>query len=265
MIKFYLQLVTLFFVFSIQAQQNLNVEPVNFQIGNKYNFQSDILNEKRDILIHLPSGYNNSEKEYPVIYLLDGNNHFYHATIAVTVLEENEKIPESIIVAIPNNRGTRGRDLARERDKFMKFIKNEVINFVENNYRTNDQKTIFGHSMAGAFVLNYLATEPSLFNNYIVASPVVQIMNSELLGKYENLFKQNITLDKSLYITLTGLEAEGERATEALGKFVEILKYKAPKSLSWKYDYIENQIHMTTPYLTFYQGLAEFYKNYNVQ
>ncbi|WP_298902165.1 alpha/beta hydrolase-fold protein [uncultured Psychroserpens sp.] len=265
MVKFYSLLITLFLVFSIQAQQNLNVESINFQIGDKYSFQSDVLNEKRDILIHLPSNYDSSEKEYPVIYLLDGNNHFYHATIAVTILEENEKIPESIIVGIPNNRGTRGRDLARERGKFMQFIKNEVIDFVENKYRTNDQKTIFGHSMAGAFVLNYLATQPSLFDNYIVASPVIQILNSELLDKYENLFKQNTTLDTSIYLTMTKLEAEGERATEALGKFVEILKNKAPKSLSWKYDYIENQIHMTTPYITFYQGLAEFYKNYNVQ
>lgn len=263
MIKPYIRLAALFFVISIQAQQNS--DSINIKIGDKYNFQSDVLNEERNILIHLPSDYNNSEKEYPVIYVLDGNNHFYHATIAVTVLEENAKIPESIIIAIPNNRGTRGRDLARERDKFMQFIKDEVIGFIEDKYRTNDQKTIFGHSMAGAFVLNYLATEPSLFDNYIVASPVIQILNSELLNKYENLFEQIETLDKSLYITLTELEAEGERATQALDKFVEILKNKAPKSLSWKYDYIENQIHMTTPYLTFYQGIAEFYKNYDAQ
>ena len=119
--------------------------------------------------------------------------------------------------------------------------------------------------MAGAFVLNYLATESSLFDNYIVASPVIQILNSELLDKYKNFFKQNETLDKSLYITLTGIEAEGERATVALTKFVEILKNQAPLSFSWKYDYLENQIHMTTPYLTFYQGLAEIYKDYNSQ
>nr|WP_321235110.1 alpha/beta hydrolase-fold protein [uncultured Psychroserpens sp.] len=265
MIKFYTQLTVLLFVLSIQAQQNSEIEAINFKIGDKHSFQSEVLNEKRDILIHLPSDYNDSKKDYPVIYVLDGNNHFYHATIGVTILEENAKIPESIVVAIPNNRGTRARDLARERGKFMQFIKSEVIEFVEKNHRTNDQKTIFGHSMAGAFVLNYLVTEPSLFDNYIAASPVIQILNSELLDKYQKLFEQNETLDKSLYITLTELDAEGERATQALTKFVEILKNKAPKSLTWKYDYIENQIHMTTPYLTFYQGLAEFYKNYNAQ
>lgn len=263
MIKFYTQLIIFFFIFSVQAQLNSNTESIDLKIGDKYSFQSDALNEKRNLLIHLPSEYSNSEKEYPVIYVLDGNNHFYHATNAVTILEENGKIPESIIVAIPNNRGTRGRDLARERDNFMQFIKSEVIEYVEKNYRTNNKKTIFGHSMAGAFVLNYLATEPSLFDNYIVASPVIQILNSELLNKYQTFFKQNKTLDKSLYITLTGVDAEGERATDALEKFIKILKNEAPSSFSWKYDYLENQIHMTTPYLTFYQGLAEIYKNYN--
>lgn len=260
--KLYTQLIIILFVFSVQAQHNSNTESIDLKIGDKYNFQSDVLNEKRSLLIHLPYEYFNSEKEYPVIYVLDGNNHFYHATNAVTILEENGKIPESIIVAIPNNSGTRGRDLARERDNFMKFIKNEVIGYIEKKYRTNNKKTIFGHSMAGAFVLNYLATESSLFDNYIVASPVIQILNSELLDKYKNFFRQNKTLDKSLYITLTGIEAEGERATDALTKFVEILKNQAPLSFSWKYDYLENQIHMTTLYLTFYQGLSEIYKDY---
>jgi len=245
-----------------QAQQKAVSEPVIVEIGNRYMIQSATLNEERNLLIHLPNGYENSEKKYPVIYVLDGNNHFQHAINAATLLADNERIPEGIIVAIPNNSGTRGRDLARMRDKFKQFIKDEVIAFVEKNYRTTKHRTIFGHSMAGAFVLNYLATEPSLFDNYIAASPVIQVLDSELHDKFIDLFKTEKSLKKSLYFTLTDKIVEGERATIALNKFVEILKNEAPESLDWKYSFIENQIHMTTPYLTMYEGLSKVFADY---
>lgn len=255
-------LLTILCVTSIQAQQKNVAESITIEVGNRYKMQSKVLNEERNLLISVPKDYENSEKKYPVIYVLDGNNHFQHAANAVALLTENDRMPESIIVAIPNNEGTRGRDLARARDKFKQYIKEEVITFVEENYRTSNHRTIFGHSMAGAFVLNYLATESSLFDNYIAASPVIQIFDSELLGKFNELFKTENTLHKSLYFTLTETLEEGERATTALNKFVEILKNEAPKSLDWKYNFIEDQVHMTTPYLTMYEGLSKVFSDY---
>ncbi|QHI36557.1 Ferri-bacillibactin esterase BesA [Kordia antarctica] len=255
-------ILVILFLTTTQAQQEIVSEPVTVEIGSLHKIQSSILNEERNLLIHLPNDYKNSEKKYPVIYVLDGDNHFQHTSNASTLLAENERMPESIIVAIPNNQGTRNRDLARERDKFKQYIKDEVIPFVEKNYRTTNHKTIFGHSMAGAFVLNYLATESSLFDNYIAASPVIQILDSELHGKFNELFKTEKALNKSLYFTLADEAAEGERATNALKKFVEILKNEAPKSLDWKYNFIENQVHMTTPYLTMYEGLSKVFADY---
>ncbi len=249
-------------ILTIQAQQKTITAPITLEIGTQYTFQSTLLKEERSLLIHLPEAYQKSETKYPVIYILDGNSHFEHAINAATILQENERMPESIIVAIPNQEGTRGRDLARERDLFKQFIKDEVIDYVEKNYRTTNQKTIFGHSMAGAFVLNFLATEPSLFDNYIAASPVIQIFDSELHIKFQELFKEEKTLNKSLYFTLTGVAAEGKRATEAMNKFVAILKEEAPKSLSWNFDFIENQVHMTTPYLSMYQGFSMVFSDF---
>lgn len=255
-LKIFIVVAILFLSVTIQAQENTFSKPITIEIGTHYKLQSSVLKEERSLLIHLPESYKGSKRKYPVIYVLDGYNHFHHATTASTILQNNEKMPESIIVAIPNNQGTRRRDLGRERNNFKKFIKEEIIPFVEKNYRTSNHKTIFGHSMAGAFVLNYLATEPELFNNYIAASPVIQIFNSELLTKFQELFKSKKTLNKSLYFTLTGVDAEGQRATDALNQFVSLLKKNAPKTLKWKYNYIENQVHMTTPYLTVYEGFS---------
>ena len=258
MLKTLTKLAAILFVVLVQAQQ----KPITATLGTEYKMTSSVLKEERTLYIHTPAGYAESDKKYNVVYVLDGDNHFNHAINAATLLSENGRMPASIIVAIPNNRGTRGRDLGRSKDNFKKYIKEEVLPFVAKNYRTSTHKTIFGHSMAGAFVLNYLATEPSLFDNYISASPVVQINNSELLEQFATLFKNNKTLSKPLYFTLTGVAAEGQRATDAMNKFVALLEKEAPKSFRWKYDFIENQIHMTTPYLTMYKGFTEVFHDY---
>lgn len=256
------KIIAILFVAIIQAQQKPLRTPITATLGAEYKMSSSVLKEERTLLIHTPEGYSTSYKKYGVIYVLDGSNHFNHAINAATLLAENERMPESIIVAIPNNSGTRGRDLGQGRENFKKYIKEEVIPFVSKNYRTSKHKTIFGHSMAGAFVLNYLATEPTLFDNYISASPVVQIFNSELLEEFSTLFTTNKNLSNPLYFTLTSVAAEGQRATDAMNKFVAILEKEAPKSFRWKYDFIENQIHMTTPYLTIYKGFTEVFYDF---
>lgn len=258
MLKTLTKLTALLFVVLVHAQK----KPVTAFLGEEIKMTSSVLKEERTLFIHMPDGYTETDQAYNVVYVLDGANHFNHAINAATLLSENGRMPASIIVAILNNRGTRGRDLGRSKDNFKKYIKEEVLPYVAKNYRTSTHKTIFGHSMAGAFVLNYLATEPSLFDNYISASPVVQINNSELLGQFATLFKNNKTLSNPLYFTLTDAAAEGQRATDALNKFVTLLEKEAPKSFPWKYGFIENQIHMTTPYLTMYKGFTEVFHDY---
>lgn len=262
MIKTITQLVVLLAVVFTHAQTNLKATPITLTLGDQYKMQSAVLKEERTLLIHTPNDYNTSDKKYPVIYVLDGNSHFSHTINAANVLTEFGRIPESIIVAIPNNIGTRGRDLASQRNSFKKYIKEEVIPFVEKNYRTSKIKTLFGHSLAGAFTLNYLVTEPDIFDNYIAASPVVQIFNSELHNKYAAFFKANPNVNKSVYFTLTEANAESTVVYNALNKFVELFKKEAPKSLHWKYDFIENHVHMTTPYTTVYNGLNRVFYDY---
>jgi predicted alpha/beta superfamily hydrolase len=262
MTKFITKLVAILCISSIQAQQKHTTTAIIATLGTEYKMASSILKEERTLLIHTPDSYGTSSNKYGVIYVLDGDNHFNHAINATTLLAENGRMPETIIVAIPNNRGIRGRDLGRGRDDFKKYINEEVIPFVNNNYRTSKHKTLFGHSMAGAFTLNYLATNGMVFDNYIAASPVVQIFNSELLTQYSTLFKTQPNISKPLYFSIAGVEAEGQVVTDAMNTFVALLKKDAPKSFPWEYDFIPNQVHMTTPYLTMFKGLTAVFNDF---
>ncbi|MCW9018063.1 MAG: esterase family protein, partial [Kangiellaceae bacterium] len=161
--------------FSQLAQgSNIQSESVSKENGIRVSFDSNLLQEKRNLWIHLPANYHESKDTYPVLYLLDGDRHFQHAVTAATLLAEQERIPEMIVVGLPNNPGTRGRDLGREREKFIQFIETEVFGYINKQYRTSGINTLFGHSMAGYFTSRTLATHPNLFEKYIAASPVLQ-------------------------------------------------------------------------------------------
>lgn len=259
---------TLFLLFISPLLTAQNSDPklnnsINADLGKRIQIDSSRLGEKRELLIHIPDGYHQSRQQYPVLYLLDGNRHFHHATTAVGILAQEGLVPASIIVGITNNPGTRGRDLSAEPEKFLDFIQHEVIHYMQSHYRTARFKTLFGHSMAGAFALKAFADEPTSFNNYIAASPVLQIYGSEVLAKTSQLFEKQKEFEQSLFLSLTDIEGEGAEATDALNQYVKMMKAKSPQSLFWEYHFISSQTHMTTPYLTLFKGLTRVFDDYN--
>lgn len=234
---------------------------INVELGSRYSISSKALNEERELLVHLPANYQESDKSYPVVYILDGESHFRHATVASTVLQQNEMMPEAIVVAIPNNQGTRNRDLSSGRDNFINFIKTEVMGFISTNFRTTGHKTIFGHSGAGGFALFLLRSEHvNLFDSYIAASPAIGMKS---VRKFEQQFTDNIKFNKSLYFTMGGFDAEEQFIQpQTITNFVESLTNMAPKDLAWSYDPLPEQTHMTTPYITIYRGLSHVFGDY---
>ncbi|MFT5521707.1 MAG: putative alpha/beta superfamily hydrolase [Enterobacterales bacterium] len=248
-------LLVAFLLFSLTFQSVYAQDNITMDIASVHTLKSSVLNEQRNILIHLPKNYQSSGKAYPVIYTLDGSGHINHVSVATMMLSQFQKIPESIVVAITNNQGTRRRDLGIERENFKKFIKEEIFSFVKTNYRTTEQRTLFGHSMAGFFTLDVLATMPDMFDHYIAASPAIGVKSS-VFPKLIKLFSENKSLNKRLYFSLGSKAAEGENSHIALNNLTTLLKENAPASFNWHYQPMPFQIHMTTPYLTLYDGLS---------
>ena len=50
------------------------VPQIEMNFGEKITFYSDNLKEQREFFIRLPRGYEDTKRNYPVIYLLDANN-----------------------------------------------------------------------------------------------------------------------------------------------------------------------------------------------
>ncbi len=237
---------------------------VSYEAGKRFSFHSNILAEGRELLIHLPTGYEASDKKYPVIYMLDGNGHFQHATTATSYLEGQRMMPQSIIIGITNYSGMRSRDLGEGSEQFWRYIQEEVIPHVESKYRTSAHKTLFGHSMAGTFVLERFLDNVSFFNGYIAASPG---MSLDLYQRFNEYFHQsknklNATAGRALFVSMAGAGAEGKENVLAASKLHDLLAKKAADNFNWKYLSLPSLTHMTTPLVTFHQGISQIFSDY---
>ena len=237
-------------------------------IGESIELQSTVLKEKRTILIHLPAGYNQSQNKYPVLYLLDGESHFHHATGITQFLSMSGIIPQMIVVAIINT--DRARDLSPSRiadiptsggaDKFLKFLRDELIPVVEKNYRTHPFRILNGHSLGGLFTIHTLLTRPDTFNAYLVTSPYLLWNQSSLLKNLDSLLGKQKTFKNFLFITV-GNES---KLLPSLFNFEKILKTKAPKGLIWKFDFLRIEDHLSITHNGIYRELINLYSGWRV-
>ena len=81
------------------AQNIFAQDPI--EVGNKFQIDSDLFDEEREVWIGLPSYYDSSIS-YPVVYVLDAEWQFDITLATVKELASNDKVPAHIVVGIPH-------------------------------------------------------------------------------------------------------------------------------------------------------------------
>lgn len=157
--------------------------------------QSKYFEESKVIQIYLPPDYYNTKDEFPLQVVLGGfsrtrlyysMNEYLSKTYQILDLNHLHTIPESIIVGL----STAPRNSFED---FKNFIENEVIPYIDSNYRKTGYKSLIGHSSDGEFVLYNLFSNNSLFQGYFCTAPT----NSENFVKQLNNKKNILELVKS--------------------------------------------------------------------
>jgi hypothetical protein len=235
-------------------------------IGESQIFHSTILGEDRTLLIHLPETYKKGKAAYPVLYLLDGEEHFHHTTGITEFLAMAGRAPEMIVVGVANTDTSRDRDLTPTAvkdkpttggsDKFVTFLKDEVRPRIEKGYRTEPYRILVGHSMGGLFAAHVLTTAPGLFNGYIMMSPSLWWDDKRLLNGAEKALASHPDMEAFVYLT-TGNEGGG--MLEGAKAFATLLKSKAPRGLEWEFKHMERESHGSLPHRSTYEGLERLF------
>lgn len=240
------------FAFALLVKLGAQQSATPVVMGENHFIASKILEETRQIQIHLPENYDKSNDEYPVLYLLDGQRFFGHAVGLGNTFAQFRLAPDFITVGINTSYPKRFTDFSRDADKFIDFMKTELLPYVQNNFRTTDEKLFFGWEYGGSLGFQLILADSVGFNGYLLASPFPIKENVDRLGH------DNVS-NTSLYFSVSPDEYEVNHGTEKLDS---LLSTKKLQNLEWNYAKLLNEEHRSTGYTTLYHGLRHYFKYY---
>jgi predicted alpha/beta superfamily hydrolase len=170
--------------------------------------------EGRTLLIYLPEGYHEETREYPVIYMHDGQNLFsprlayieeWRIDRAVERLVKEGKFEKTIVVGIYNS-SKRAEEYTPFADKrfgggkareFTRFVVEKIMPYVETKYRISSKKedrAVMGSSFGGILSLWMGYTYPHVFSVVGAISPSLWIADGAMLRELEDQPKKDIKI-----------------------------------------------------------------------
>jgi len=255
------KIITLLFVGIIALSTNAQVkEAGNITLGKNYLMVSKVLNETRNIQIYIPNSYKDSiKKVYPVLYVLDGQDYFNSAVSFQKMLIKRNKFPEFIVVGFQTDNRKRRALFDGNSENFINFLDSELIQFIDNNYRTRkaQERMFFGWEMAGGIGIEILAQKPNLFSGYIIASPS-HLSKTRLTSLEEHVKKENNSDTPFLLMTA----APGENWLNDDQQLRSFFNKKMHSELNWRYSILNREEHHTTPFKTLNEGIIDYFRNY---
>lgn len=256
-------IIILFLTTLLWAENNDN----KIIIGETITIKSEILDQERQMLVYLPEGYEGAATEYPVLYLLDGGSHFLHVSGIVQFLSSQGLMPQTIVIAIRNidrNKDFLPTNIERVptsggAENFLSFISDELIPYIEDNFRTTPYRILVGHSYGGTFTTYAFLEKPETFDSYIAISPYLHWDEQLLVTQAETAIKHSYDKNKYFYMTL----GDEPPYIPAIDKFVSIIETKSPENLEFTYIQMIEETHGSIPHLTVYYGLEKLYDDWN--
>ena len=228
-----------------------------------------------DIYIRFPGEYlQNQEKKYPVLYVLDGQWDFKLLDSIYGGLLYDNFVPEMLIIGItysgnnPDYEALRAMDYTPAQDKsipgsggapkFFAFIQDELIPFIETNYRADpSQRVLMGSSFGGSFTLYAMFTEPELFRGYVAASPAVPYGNRVAFTQEAEYAKNHKGLPVRLFLSVGELESLAQPVEE----FMQIIRDRDYTGFEMETRTIEGERHAGNKPEAFNRGLRFIFQS----
>jgi predicted alpha/beta superfamily hydrolase len=209
------------FILFFTAQATAQTAGLYNQISNDVHvIHSGILNQDRQIYIHVPKLDSvDKNKPLPVLYLLDGENHFHIISAYIEYLRHWKVIPPTIVVGIINV--DRVKDLTPTHslinfegkvnanyktsggnEPFLNFIQQELIPYIDSAFKPSSFKIFAGHSFGGLTTINCMLTRTVLFDAYIAVSPSLWFGNKYTLQLAEQKLPTLSMQDKIFFYSV---------------------------------------------------------------
>ena len=258
--------ITVIFSASLQAQFRFSkVKPEVIE----YTISSRILNEERKITIYKPSVHPEyAEAVSPIVYTLDGDYMSVYTTAILNFLcDRFVQLPPVTVVNIENSHNSsigRNRDLtpivAKDSSRyktsggagnFLRFIKEELLPFVEKDYKKTPYRLIVGNSLGGFFAIYAFLEHPEIFNAYIASSTAMWMDGSIYMKTVEEIIGKANARNSHLFFSVaneTSLQPDAR-------KLDSLLQKKNLQGLSYQFHEYPDETHATVFLKAFYDGI----------
>jgi predicted alpha/beta superfamily hydrolase len=219
--------------------------------------ESSATGRSYDLYVRLPEEYEQDPgMNYPILYVLDGQWDFKLLDSIYGGLHYDKFVPAMIIVGItysgedPDYGALRALDYTPVRDpffpgsgegaRFLAFFKEELIPFIESEYRADSsQRMLMGSSFGGTFTLYAMFAEPGLFRGYIAGSPIVTFGDRDVFKQEAAYAKEHSDLPVRLFLGV----GELEEIAGPVAEFMQVLRERNYTGLELETRTIEGERH----------------------
>lgn len=195
----------IFFIFCISIfSQNIIVKEL----------ESEIMETTRTLKIYIPDSYErDSIKNYPLAIVLDEEFMFDTYVGNSILFAKKDKAPKQIVVGISMEE-TRAKDvgfdlnsgaLINSSKNFYDFLRDEVLIYMESNYRTSPFVSFVGQGYSANLITHFLQENTAFINSFVCINPSFSdFIGSELQSYNLNKFANE---DNTFYLYINNSDA----------------------------------------------------------
>jgi predicted alpha/beta superfamily hydrolase len=239
-------------------------DDVSMTVARSYTIESTILGEERQVLVNLPGGYADNQTRYPVLIVLDGSPFMiFHATASLT----DRSIPEFVVASVPNV--DRLRDMSHQNvaeiwptsggaERFLSFLTDELVPWLDAEFRTTGYRVIIGGSAAGRFAAFALLKAPAVFDAAISRSPAVGTDFEMFRELVASASAASVPGDHFLYIVYGSHDYPV--VTIYVERLLRLLEDESPPWLRYEREVLDNKGHFQ--FSSVNAGLSALFADY---
>jgi len=240
---------------------------------------SKAFDKERKITVYTPEYYNSSsDQKYQVVYVFDaqwdvifnlvsainshlsgtGNSQDFIMVGIHTEGRAREFTPTPVDKRTQENWGK--NNPVGESALLDQHLLEEVIPYIEKNYRVLPYRIGIGHSLGATYVLNAMTETPELFNSYIAISPNLVYDYGSILDRMKKKLPTIKALNSFMYVSVGNQGNMENRFGGGIKVLDSLLQTTSIEGFYYKFDYLDDTNHSTSFTKGIPNGLIEYNK-----
>jgi predicted alpha/beta superfamily hydrolase len=227
---------------------------------DRLHLSSEHLNRDVAYQVYVPPEAIDPEARFPVIYVFDGQELFFHFVSLQQRLSRFQDAPPFIVVAVHTPYPQRYREFSQFH-KINDFMTKELLPKILGDYPVSGRSLLAGWQYAGAFAVSALVTNKTIFDGAIAASPF-PLSNPVTLAHLQAV-QADISMKTPGYVFIGMAEHREASVTSMVDDYLlQIRALPNNSKLDWHAHVLLGEDHRSSYADTFYRGILGYFKNY---